>query len=171
MNCLRHLTVLLTVVLYSAQAVHAEDRASDRAAIRAVIEKRTDGFNKQDAASQAALFTTEADFYASNGTVYASGRKNIENVLAYVHKNALKDSTLEQKVTRVSFLTPDIAQVTIDLKMTRPKEAGGIYRNRGLRIMVRQDGAWRIRTFINQRVVASTTSQKDIEKAFDGSSK
>ena len=47
----------------------------------------------------------------------------------------------------------------------RPKKHGGTYKNRGLRIMVKQKGEWKIRTFINQRVVDSTVTPDKVKNA------
>ena len=157
--------VLMAAVFSSgANAAEAETRSEDVAAIKSVIAKRTAGFNKKDAAAQTMLFTDDADFYASNGTVHVVGPKQVEKVLTFVHNGVLKNATVEQTVTKVTFLAPDVAVATLNLTMKRPKKDGGTYKNRGLRIMVRQKGVWRIRTFMNQRVVESSVSQEDVKK-------
>ena len=161
------LTLLVIAMTISVQSANADDfdRQADEAAIKAVISKRTDGFNKQDAAAQASLFTKDADFYGSNGTVSVVGRKRIELLLSFVLKGVFKNATLEQKVTKISFVSPEIALVTIDLTMKRAEKDGGTYKNRGLRVMVKHDGVWKIRTFMNQRVLEGGVTQADFDKA------
>ena len=159
--------VAFTLVLVSVlgqQAISQGNVPADVTAITKVIAKRTTGFNKKDAAAQAQLFTSDADFYASNGTVHVVGIKQVEKVLNLVHNGVLKHATLEQTVTKVSFLSPEIAVVTLDLIMSRPEEHGGTYRNRGLRVMVKKKGEWRIRTSMNQRVIEGRVSPADVNE-------
>jgi uncharacterized protein (TIGR02246 family) len=165
----RLLTIFVAVMSVPAQDASADkpDRKSDEAAIKAVIGKRTEGFNKKDAAAQASLFTKDADFYGSNGTVSVVGRKRIELLLSFVLKGVFKNATLEQKVTKISFVSPEIALVTIDLTMKRAEKDGGTYKNRGLRVMVKHDGVWKIRTFMNQRVLEGGVTQAEFDKAIE----
>ena len=71
---------------------------------------------------------------------------------------------LEQTVTKISFLAPDIAVATVELTMNRPDSEGGTYKNRGLRILVKAKGQWKIRTFINQRITETGLTQKEVEQ-------
>ena len=97
-------------------------------------------------------------------SVSVTGPKKIESLLAFVQKGTLKNTTLEQKVTSISFLSLEIAQVTIDLTMKRAEKDGGTYKNRGLRVMDKKDGTWKIRTFMNRRVIGGKVTQKQIDK-------
>ena len=148
------ITAAVILAGITATETHAAQREDDRNAIKAVIEQRTKAFNAKDAAGQAALYSEDAGFYASNGVNSVKGRKQIEALLSRVHESVLKDASLKQEVTSIEFLAPEIAVVMIDLTMTRPEESGGSYKNRGLRIMKKIDGEWQIHTFINQRVIA-----------------
>ncbi|MCO6045831.1 SgcJ/EcaC family oxidoreductase [Aeoliella sp. ICT_H6.2] len=165
---------VLAFVLPLSQAWSAEtDRPQDEAAIKQVIDKKTDGFNRHNAAAQAMLFTEGADFYASNGTVHVVGRDKIEGVFKFIHEgeNAVfKNAKLDQTVSKIAFLSPDIAIVSTDLTVNRAEKDGGTYSSRGLRVMVRQDGQWKIRTYMNQLIVPSRVSPEDIETATEGES-
>ena len=161
--------IILTVIASTLASSHelfadSPNRKTDEVAIKAVIDKRTEGFNQKDAAAQAALFTDEADFYASNGTVSVVGPQRIKSLLNIVQSGPLKNATIEQKVTKVSFITPEIALATIELTMKRTERDGGTYKNRGLRVMVKQDGKWKIRTFMNQRVIEGRVSPEDVKE-------
>ena len=72
------LSVVTFCTFLPQQALSQEtDWSRDEAAIRTVIEEKTKGFNEHDPAGQAALFTPDADFYASNGSVHVVGRQKI----------------------------------------------------------------------------------------------
>ena len=172
MSCTK-LLIIVAVATVASPNAFADDttRKDDQTAIKAVIDKRTEGFNQKDAAAQAALYTDDSDFYASNGTVSVVGSEKIESLLELVHRGPLKNASLKQEVTKISFLSPEVALVTVSLTMKRPEKDGGTYRNRGLRVMVKRDGVWKIRTFMNQRVVESTVTQEDADKARSGKRK
>ena len=149
--------VAIAVIVFATAAPilsHAAERQGDRDAIKLVIAKRTEAFNLKNAAGQAALYTQDAGFFASNGVNAVKGREKIEGLLRRVHQSVLKDASLNQVVTSIEFLAPDIAVAMVDLTMTRPERSGGTYKNRGLRIMRKVDGTWKIHTFINQRVIS-----------------
>ena len=156
------LAVALTFAASDASSAQNDNRDNDRAAITKVINERTAAFNKQDAKKQAALFTEDADFYASNGVNHAKGREGIEKLLGHVATTIFQNAKLQQDISQIVFLNGNTALATVALTMKRPDSDGGTYQNRGLRVLVKSNGTWRIRTFMNQRVLA--TSKVDVPK-------
>ena len=126
------------------------DRSEDEAAIKKVIQDHTEGFNNHDAAAQAKPFTEDADFYSSNGRLHLVGRKKVEVMLKYLHdpeEGIFRNATLKQNVTKIVFISSKTAIVTIEAAITRPN-----YKNRGLRVMMKVDGVWKFKSYMNQRV-------------------
>lgn len=147
---------ILVLAIYS-NPVLAE--IGDSAAIQNLINARTTAFNARDAGAQAELFSADANFYASDGINKASGRDEIQKLLSIVLDGPLRNATLQQKITNLSFPTNGIAVVTIDVTIQGPSSQGiGTYLNRGIRVMKKVEDQWLISTFINQRVVSTDAS-------------
>src|SRR5439155_20502669 len=88
----------------------------DKAAVRAVIERFIDSWNRHDMRTLAALFTQDADFVDVFGNWFKD-RMAIEKALAQRHATVFRNSRLTEKNVPFRFLKPDwaIVNAVIDL--------------------------------------------------------
>lgn len=129
---------------------------SDEAAIRALIQKTVEGWNKGSGEEFAAPFAEDADFMVVNG-IYLKGRKEIAAQLQRSFDTFMKGTRVWLEVKSVRFLSSDIALVHAWGKILRPGESverpepGAI----STRVMSKRGGSWRVAAFQNTAIQPS----------------
>jgi uncharacterized protein (TIGR02246 family) len=131
-----------------AQTASSDVPTADRAAIDQTAMAFVNAWNAHDAHAFALTFVSDADFTNVLG-VHAAGRPAIETVHAQVFAKIFKATHQTLQVRSVRLLTPAIAAVDIDWRMTGAVNPDGSARPelRGLLnwVMQRQsDGSWLI---------------------------
>ncbi|MFJ2838203.1 SgcJ/EcaC family oxidoreductase [Nocardia sp. NPDC087230] len=127
------------------------DPQSDEHAIRALFTAISDAWAAGDARAFAAAFTDDAEYVTWFGRHY-TGRAAIEACHAGLFAKYLKNTRLDGEITRLRFLTPDVAVVdgrgaVVKGKRTRTRRntKDNIY------VAVRHDGQWRFAAFHNTK--------------------
>ena len=129
--------------------------AADITAIRAVLAELVAAWNRADGAAYGALFTADADYIDVTGTRTQGG-----SAIGQLHQSLwatfLRGSTLESNGAEadIQLIGADVALVIaggtsrLDGQAAAPDERQSI----NTTVLVRRDGAWRIRAFQNNRV-------------------
>ncbi|MEU0393917.1 SgcJ/EcaC family oxidoreductase [Streptomyces sp. NPDC006208] len=115
---------------------------SDDTAIRALLQRSCDAWNRGDGTAYGELFTADATDVTFTGTVYHGGQ-DIGRAHQALFDSFLKGTRLAVEITGIRFYGPDTAVVTTrgDVHKGRPKELGKL----ATYTVVREtDGHWRI---------------------------
>jgi uncharacterized protein (TIGR02246 family) len=97
---------------------------ADEHAIRAVVDRFVDAWNRHDAKAFAAVFAEDADFTNVRG-MGVSGRARIEAFHAPLFATIFSKSHQESTDIKTRFIRPDVAAVDVRWKMTGAMDAQG----------------------------------------------
>jgi uncharacterized protein (TIGR02246 family) len=130
--------------------------AADAAAIQAVFDRLTDAWNRGDGAAYGAEFMADADYIDVTGT-HTQGGTAIGRAHQFLFDGPLKGSKLGgigNVADRVQFLAPDVALVIGGggSRLAGQTEAPPDRQSVNTTVLVKRDGAWRVRAFQNNRV-------------------
>jgi uncharacterized protein (TIGR02246 family) len=121
--------------------------AGDEQAIRDVVDRFVDAWNRHDAKAFAAVFAEDADFTNWRGTG-ASGRAKVEEFHAPMFATIFKNSHQKYTEIKTHFVRPDVAAVDVHWEMTGLMDAQGNPRpdRQGLLsfVMAKNAGQWQI---------------------------
>jgi uncharacterized protein (TIGR02246 family) len=130
---------------------------TDEEAIRAVVDRFMDAWNRHDAKAFAATFADDADFTNWRG-MGASGRSKIEEIHAGIFSTIYKNSHQEYTEIKVRFVRPDVAAVDVGWRVTGATDRQGNPQSerRGLLSFVMTLGAtgWQIAVMHNLDITA-----------------
>ena len=126
------------------------DTAGDEAEILAVMARGADAFNRHDAAAAAAVYASDADLVNVRGD-HLKGAAEIEQGLARAFATRYKDARMKRGEVGIRFLRPDVAlaYVTNEITVAGGDGAPTVHRELGLRVFVKDGGAWRIAALHN----------------------
>jgi uncharacterized protein (TIGR02246 family) len=122
----------------------SSDQRADEAAIRELINQQVKGWAAGDPEAYAAVFTSDADYVTFLGSHY-TGREAIAASYVPLFRKLLKGSRLQIDITRVRFLTPDVALIHANatvVKKARQRNRRNARVNTS--VAVRIDGRWRL---------------------------
>ncbi len=130
--------------------------ATDAAAIQDVFDRLTDAWNRGDGAAYGALFTADADYIDVTGT-HTRGGDAIGRTHQFLFDGPLRGSKLrgnDNIADAAQFLAPDVALVIGGgaSRLAGQAEAPLDRQSVNTTVLVKRDGAWRIRAFQNNRV-------------------
>ena len=150
--CLFAVTTV-AIVSFIAPAVFGQElnsRAKDEEAIRQVLARFEEAFEKRDARIYALQFVEDADWENAFGS-REKGRANIEKRLAGVYKmfQQAKQQIVE---LRVRFITSDVAVADVDREIFGQMSADGVRKLpprkvRTTHIFKKKKGIWRVVVF------------------------
>ena len=127
-------------------------RASDEAAVRAIVQGLEDTWNRHDMSAQAELFHEDAVFISWFGA-RTVGRPAIREMLARAHDNVFENSRQTKRIEGLTFVAPDVAVAhlygTNDGDSRQPDHT---ILSRNTVVVTRRDGVWRILSFQNTRL-------------------
>jgi uncharacterized protein (TIGR02246 family) len=124
--------------------VTSSDQRADEAAIRELINQQVKGWAAGDPKAYAAVFTSDADYVTFLGSHY-TGREAIAASYVPLFRKLLKGSRLQIDITRVRFLTPDVALIHANatvVKKARQRNRRNARVNTS--VAARIDGRWRL---------------------------
>ncbi len=130
----------------------AESNAADEAAAKKVVTDFSTCFNNKDAHACAMLFAPDGELTNARGDS-THGRADLEKHFQTVFTTFLKNAHRTDSVRSVRFLTPMIASVDADWKLTGATSPNGIEAAPALReglltwIVTKHDGRWYISIF------------------------
>jgi uncharacterized protein (TIGR02246 family) len=149
----------LCLLLFAFNAPHQAASDDDQKAIRAVMDRFMDAWNKHDAHAFAALFAEDADFTNVAGRG-ATGRSQIEAFHAPVFATIFKISHQKYTDIKIRLIRPDVAAVDVHWEMTGVLDPQGNPRpdRNGLLnfTMVKDAGTWQIVVMHNLDLTPST---------------
>jgi uncharacterized protein (TIGR02246 family) len=125
---------------------------SDEDAIRSVIASTTDAFSRHDAKAWVKLCTPDAQLVTVRGESM-QGVDEIEKGLTAIFQTRGRNVTLKTLDVAVRFIRPDVAlaHVTNELSglVTPEGQTLPAHRELSIRVLVKDQGAWRITAFHN----------------------
>ena len=120
---------------------------ADSAAIKICVTAWEDAWNRHDAHATAAAYVEDGDFSSTTG-VASHGWKELEAHYNEIFTTFLKDAQRTDTVRSIRFLTPEIASVDIDWKMTgaRTRDGKDAPNRKGLLtwVVTKLNGQWMI---------------------------
>jgi uncharacterized protein (TIGR02246 family) len=122
----------------------SSNQRADEAAIRELINQQVKGWAAGDPEAYAAVFTPDADYVTFLGSHY-EGREAIAASYVPLFRKLLRGSRLQIDITRVRFLTPDVALIHANatvVKKARQRNRRNARVNTS--VAVRIDGRWRL---------------------------
>lgn len=122
--------------------------AADEAAIREVMASGADAFNRGDAPAAAAVYASDADLVNVRGD-HLKGSAAIEQGLARAFATRYKDARMKRGEISIRFLRPDVALAYVTNEITVGERSSEVHREVGLRVFVKDGGAWRIAALHN----------------------
>ena len=136
---------------------------ADEQAIRDVMNRFMDAWNRHDAKAWTAEFSDDADFTNVRG-VGASGRSDIEQFHARAFATMFKNSNQKHTDIKIRFIRPDVAAVDVHWEMTGATDPAGnpVPLRRGLLnfVMVKSEGKWQIVVMHNMDLTVSPPALK-----------
>ncbi len=128
---------------------------SDRRAIEELIAAMTAGFNTHDARASTAMYLNDAYLVTVRGEVM-KGRAAFEEGLAAVFRTRARDATLTTLECDIQFIRSDVALVHVTNELSGLISPEGetlpSHNERSLRVLVKEDGRWRVAAFHNTMV-------------------
>ncbi len=135
----------------------ARHSAADEGAIRALLAKLAESWDRSDATAYGSGFTPDADYIAFDGT-YLKGREAVmrsHDDLFEFFNTVFQGSRLVGESSSIRFLTPDVALVHATGAVLFPwqKAVAADRRSVNTSVVLRQpDGSWLVAAFQNTRV-------------------
>lgn len=136
-----------------------DGNATDEAAVRNLYQQLMDGWNQGSGEAFAALFAEDGVLVAFDGTAF-KGRQEIVSFHQPLFDTWLKGTRLIGEVTRVQFLTADVAVMhaiggTIMRGKSKPDQSRDSIQTL---VAVRRDGKWKLSAFQNTRLRLMSSS-------------
>jgi len=145
------------LVLVSMTALAQSAGDADQKAIRELMDKFVDAWNRHDAHAFAAVFAEDADFSNWRGDG-ATGRSNIEKFHAPVFATIFKNSRQKYTDIKIRFIRPDVAAVDVRWELTGATDSQGNPRpdRNGILsfVMANHTGQWQIDVMHNLDLTA-----------------
>ena len=116
------LTASLISVFGQGNTSQAAPNAADESAVRALVQKCIEGWNKGSGEAFAAQFAEDADFVVGNGT-HLKGRKQNASNHQQIFDTFFKGTRLRLQVKSIRFLRPDVALVHTLSNVLKPGES------------------------------------------------
>lgn len=135
------------------------DNATDEAAVRHLYQQLMDGWNKGSGDAFAAVFAEDGVLVAFDGTAFTS-RQEIVSFHQPLFDTWLKGTRLIGEVTRVQFLTADVAVMhaiggTIIRGKSKPDQSRDSIQTL---VAAQKDGEWKLAAFQNTRLRSMSSS-------------
>ncbi len=125
---------------------------ADLAAIQEVVAQTSAAFNLHDAKAFARYYTPDAWLVTVRGESMA-GTSAIESGLASIFKSRAKTARLETLDVSIRFIRPDVAVAHVLNELSGLKSSSGevlpAHRELSIRVLVKDDGVWRVTAFHN----------------------
>ena len=149
--------VLLVVMLASlfSVALHAQapTGATDERVIKTLMAQTTDAFNRHDAKAWARFCTPDARLVTVRGESM-SGIAEIEQGLAAIFETRGSKAILNTLDVTVRFVRPDVALAYVTNEMSGIRSSTGEqqppHTELSIRVLVKDEGSWRITAFHNR---------------------
>jgi uncharacterized protein (TIGR02246 family) len=153
----------LCLSLFASALPRQTGSNDDRKAIRALIDRFTDAWNKHDAHAFASVFAEDADFTNVAGKG-ATGRSQIEAFHAPVFATIFKNSHVKYTDAKIRFIRADVAAVDVPWEMTGVLDPQGNPRPDRVGLlnftMANDGGQWQIVVMHNLDLTPAPPSSK-----------
>jgi uncharacterized protein (TIGR02246 family) len=139
-------TLIAALVLFTGSTAVAAPKEKDEDAIKARVAEFIALFNKGDSKGMSAIFTEDATLVNPAG-VKATGRAEIEKVIANDSATILKGAQMEMKVVQYRAVGKDAAWIELEHTVTGAKTPDGKTLNLTFHVpalLVKKGKAWMI---------------------------
>lgn len=129
----------------------------ESAAIRQVVARFMDAFNRHDAQGWAAPFMEDGDFTNVTGLTLR-GRGKVEERFSRLFAGSLKDARRSATIRHIRLVKPDVAGVDAEWELVGSKAADGsenpVRKGMFTWVMVKQNGQWMFADFHESEFVS-----------------
>jgi len=144
-----------------AQKLKAVDMTADETAIRKIIQDEVADWNRGDAAGYSRQFATDGTFTNLRGQFF-TGYEAFLKQHEVIFRGIFKSTTLQQDVSSLKFISPDVAIVETVTSVSGMREpppgaavdSKGRLRTRLLQVVARRGSEWKIVAYHNVDVKA-----------------
>jgi uncharacterized protein (TIGR02246 family) len=149
-------TLILMAITLTLSTANAQVNTADETSIRNLATVLEKGWNAKDGATFASVFADQHDYIVING-FYFSGMSRQQNAFAHqgLFNGIYKTNTLIMKIDKVTFFTPELAQMTVLAATyegtTKPADPTAIMTI----ITQKQKDGWKIISFHNHSLAES----------------
>jgi len=158
MNSILAAAALLLVPAYLSSSAETATLTPTQQ-IQQIVARQLDSWNRNDAASWASDYSSQATFINVRGDV-VKGRHAIESIHAFIFNGPYKGTRLSASIDSIEFPAPHvaIADITSEVRGFATLPPGlaptepGIFRTRLKYILVEESGVWRIAAAQNTAV-------------------
>jgi uncharacterized protein (TIGR02246 family) len=125
---MRNSLIVVALLIASSISISGQEssrnapNAADEAAIRALLQKCIEGWNKGSSEAFAAQFAEDSDFVSANG-MHLKGRKQNASHHQRIFDTIFKGTRLWAQVKSVRFLRPDVALMHTHGTILKPGES------------------------------------------------
>ena len=141
-----------------ARDSQAPSNRADEEAIKAVIDSTTDAFNNHDSRAWLRLATADAELITARGEVM-HGAAEIEKGLTALFQGRNKNASVRTLGIRLRFIRTDVALAQVTNEIGGVVDASGetlpASRELSFRVLVKDQGVWRMTAFHNTVVQPS----------------
>jgi uncharacterized protein (TIGR02246 family) len=145
-------TVVGIGVSLLARDAQAPSNHADEDAIKVVINSTTDAFNNHDPRAWLRLATADAELITARGEVM-HGAAEIEKGLTALFQGRNKNASVKTLGIRLRLIRPDVALAHVTNEISGVVDASGHTvppsRELSSRILVKDQGVWRVTAFHN----------------------
>jgi len=128
---------------------------NDEDAIKAVITATTEAFSRQDASAWVQHCTDDAQLVTVRGESM-KGVAEIEKGLTAIFRTRARQAVLKTRDVTVRFIRPDVALVHVTNELSGLTDPDGRalppHQELSIRVLVKDQGRWRISAFHNTRI-------------------
>ncbi|HZH31663.1 MAG TPA: SgcJ/EcaC family oxidoreductase [Pyrinomonadaceae bacterium] len=117
------LTASLIPVFGQGKTGQQAPKAADEAAVRSLVQKCVEGWNKGSGEAFAAQFAEDSDYVVVNG-IHLKGRRQNASGHQQIFDTIYKGTRLWVRVKSVRFLRPDVALIHTASKVLKRGESG-----------------------------------------------
>jgi len=151
----------------------SSSHADDARALRALVLRLFDCWNRADAWAYAALFTEDSDYVAFDGTHLRGRQANARLHQALFAGFFLRGSVLEGEVESIRFPAPGVAilHVSGGVRLRWQSRARADRRSRQTLVALQEDGAWAFTAFHNARIQKPPRLARWLERLAGGASR
>jgi uncharacterized protein (TIGR02246 family) len=138
------LLTLLVVPRPSIAQPRAQERATDRDQISAILARWEEAWNTHNMTAFSALFHDDGIWVLWTGSVW-TGRRAIEEGRAEAHRTVFRKSVQREQLEELTFVGPDAAIARFCSVLTGDERSPGtVVRSLKVLVVTRRQGTWKV---------------------------
>jgi uncharacterized protein (TIGR02246 family) len=155
-------SLIIFFLLVNIYAPRAQNKTADEIAIKTIIQKQEEAWNRHDVKGMGAYFSDDATLVNFLGMFWKSKAEIIQN-LSRINEEVFKNTSIRFELKKLKFITNDVAVVNLEEQFTVEEDytdLGQLYKKGDknykliTNVFIRKNNEWQITasqlTLINQ---------------------